>query len=264
MESGSNLIRDFSLGRHIHSAIGIFSSNDYNGAYQLIRRLSLDSNNVFGRSLVVEVNDDEVEIPVIARRHFEELIFEDLTHPGTMKTKKIILPLYNNAEDINRRAFNSTLSEWFACTSYGTRLRKIITGKGDVYYGGKGIIFDESYTPLLLCTLTAKKVPEDIGNIMVYYRSVCHVSPKVFIEPDKLVNKGIIKRLIPCYTTEDINFPTSKSSFRSNPENRKVKVIVDNFDKFFIKPVKPTPSTCSDDALNKCLIDNIDDIMRLI
>ena len=132
-----------------------------------------------------------------------------------------------------------------------------------MYYGGNGIIFDESYAPLLLCTLTARKVhTEEGGNNMVYYRPVCHVSPKVFLESDKLINKGIIKKLIPFYTSRGVSFPNYK--FGSNPESKKVKVVVDNFDKFFIEPIKPTPSATTNDALNECLIDNMDDIMMLI
>ena len=38
----------------------------------------------------------------------------------------------------------------------------------------------------------------------------------------------------------------------------------DNFDKFFIEPIKPTPSACFNDTLNECLIDNIEDIMMLL
>ena len=47
-------------------------------------------------------------------------------------------------------------------------------------------------------------------------------------------------------------------------DTSKVKVVVDNFDKFFIEPIKPTPSATTNDALNECLIDNMDDIMMLI
>ena len=97
---------------------------------------------------------------------------------------------------------------------------------------------------------------------MVYYRPVCHVSPKVFLESDKLINKGIIKKLIPFYTSEEVSFPNCM--FGVNPESKKVKVVVDNFDKFFIEPIKPTPSAITNDALNECLIDNMDDIMMLI
>ena len=251
--------------RFVYNAIGVFRNSDSFCGRELRRELSLDSNNVFRRSLVVEVNDDEVEIPVIAREHFEKLVSDSLAYTIATKIQKIILPLYNNALDQERRTFDSIIKQLFTNVRYGERLQKITTSKGEVCYGGKGIIFDESYTPLLLCTLTAKSVhTEDNRNTMVYYRPVCHISPKVFLESDKLINKGIIKKLIPCYTNRDVDFPRGGYSFSSNPEDKRVKVIVDNFDKFFIKPVKPTLSTCPNDALNECLIDNIEDIMMLI
>lgn len=248
--------------RFAHNVMGIFNNLEYdNRPSQLEMSLSLDSNNVFRRSLVVEINNDEVEIPVIARDHFEGLI----SHSTSMGTKKIILPLYDNALSQERRTFDSIITQLFVNVGYDKRLQKITTSKGEVYYGGKGIIFDESYTPLLLCTLIARNVhTEGNNNTMVYYRPVCHVSPKVFLEPDKLINKGIIKKLIPCYTSRDINPPRSDFRFSNNIENMKVKVIVDNFNKFFVEPIKPTPSACSNDALNECLIDNINDVMMLI
>lgn len=251
--------------RFVYNVMGVFDNNESDNPDQLEMSLSLDSNNVFRRSLVIEVNNDEVEIPVIARRHFEKVVSDNLAHPIIMGVKKIILPLYDNTPSQERRTFDSIMVQLFTNVGYGKRLQKIITNKGEVYYGGKGIIFDESYTPLLLCTLTARSVhTENNGNTMVYYRPVCHVSPKVFLEPDKLINKGIIKKLIPCYISRNISLPRNNYNFRNDLEDRKVKVIVDNFNKFFIEPIKPTPSTCSNDALNECLIDNIDDIMMLI
>ena len=245
--------------------MGVFNSIEYGNPDKLERHLSLDSNNVFKKSLIIDVNDNEIEIPVIAREHFEGLISDNMTYPTIMGIKRIILPLYDNTPSQERSTFNSIIAQLFTNVGYGQRLQKITTNKGEVCYGGKGIIFDESYTPLLLCTLTARSVhTEDNGNTMVYYRPVCHVSPKVFLESDKLINKGIIKKLIPYYTNRDINPPRSNYNFSSNLEDRKVKVIVDDFNKFFIEPIKPTPSTCSNDALNECLIDNMDDIMMLI
>ena len=255
---------EFNL-RFTYRVMGVFNSIEYGNPDKLERHLSLDSNNVFRKSLVIEVNNDEIEIPVIAREHFEGLISDNMTYPTIMGIKRIILPLYDNTPSQERSTFNSIIAQLFTNVGYGQRLQKITTNKGEVCYGGKGIIFDESYTPLLLCTLTARSVhTEDNGNTMVYYRPVCHVSPKVFLESDKLINKGIIKKLIPYYTNRDISFPRSNYSFSGNPEDRKVKVIVDDFNKFFIEPIKPTPSTCSNDALNECLIDNIDDIMMLV
>lgn len=251
--------------RFAYSIIGVFSSSESDNPTHLEENLSLDSNNVFRKSLVIEVNNNEVEIPVIAREHFEKLVSDNMAYPAIMGIRRIILPLYDNAPSQERRTFDSIIARLFTDVGYGKRLQKINTNKGEVYYGGKGIIFDESYTPLLLCTLTARSVyTEDNGNTMVYYRPVCHVSPKVFLESDKLINKGIIRKLIPYYTSRDINFPRNNYSFSSNPEDRKVKVIVDSLDKFFVEPVKPTPSAYANDALNECLIDNIDDIMMLI
>ena len=251
--------------RFVINVMSVFSIGELGNPNHLEMSLSLDSNNVFRKSLVIEVNNDEVEIPVIAREHFEELISDNMTHPTIMGIKRIILPLYDNTPSQERSTFNSIIAQLFTNVEYGQRLQKITTNKGEVCYGGKGIIFDESYTPLLLCTLTAKSVhTEDNGNTMVYYRPVCHVSPKVFLESNKLINKGIIKKLIPYYTNKDINPPRSNYNFSSNLEDRKVKVIVDDFNKFFIEPIKPTPSACSNDVLNECLIDNMDDIMMLI
>ena len=252
---------EFSI-RFAHGVRSVFNSSDCNNPTQLERELSLDSNNVFRRSLIIEVND-EMEIPVIAREHFEDLVLEKINYPLTVGTKRIILPLYDNASSQERRTFDSIIMQMFNNVRFDMRLQKITTSKGEVYYGGKGIIFDESYAPLLLCTLTARKVhTEEGGNSMVYYRPICHVSPKVFLESDKLINKGIIKKLIPFYTSKEVSFPNYK--FGVNPESNKVKVVVDNFDKFFIEPIKPTPSAITNDALNECLIDNMDDIMMLI
>ena len=253
---------EFSI-RFAHGVRSVFNSSNYdNPTAQLERELSLDSNNVFRRSLIIEVND-EIEIPVIAREHFEDLVLEKINYPLAVGTKRIILPLYDNAPSQERRTFDSIIMQMFNNVRFDMRLQKITTSKDEVYYGGKGIIFDESYAPLLLCTLAARKVhTEESGNSMVYYRPVCHVSPKVFLESDKLINKGIIKKLIPFYTSEEVSFPNY--TFGVNPESKKVKVVVDNFDKFFIEPIKPTPSAITNDALNECLIDNMDDIMMLI
>ena len=252
---------EFSI-RFAHGVRSVFNSSECNNPTQLERELSLDSNNVFRRSLIIEVND-EMEIPVIAREHFEDLVLEKINYPLAVGTKRIILPLYDNAPSQERRTFDSIIMQMFNNVRFDMRLQKITTSKDEVYYGGKGIIFDESYAPLLLCTLAARKVhTEESGNSMVYYRPVCHVSPKVFLESDKLINKGIIKKLIPFYTSEEVRFPDCM--FGVNPESKKVKVVVDNFDKFFIEPIKPTPSAITNDALNECLIDNMDDIMMLI
>ena len=78
--------------RFVYNVTGVFRSVDGFQGSELRRELSLDSNNVFRRSLVVEVNDDEIEIPVIAREHFEKLVSDNLIYPITTRIQRIILP----------------------------------------------------------------------------------------------------------------------------------------------------------------------------
>lgn len=247
--------------RFVSFASQVFWYKEHYGTpYQLSDSLTLDSNNVFSRSIIVDLNKDEIELPVIAIRHFEEAAGSSII--PSISVEKVILPLYNNAYDQSRRTFDTIMAQFFANTSYEGRLLKITTNKGEVYYGGKGIIFDGNYNPLLLCTLKARRVVTENEKYTAYYRPVCYVSPRVFEEPNTIVNKGIIKKLIPFYTSHNMDFPLGL--FRDKAEDRKVQVVIDNFDRFFVKPVKPSPSTCSNELLNQCLIDNIEDIMMLI
>jgi hypothetical protein len=220
--------------------------------------LTLDTNNVYRLNLIVDLKEDEVEIPVIAREHFESYIYNKLMFNHYSNVEKIILPLYANSGNQNRKTFDTIVCQFFS-TNYIRRLQKITTGKGDVYYGGKGVILDGDFNPLLLCTLLAKIVPAQ--KKAVHYRPICYIHPKVFEDTTKLINKGIINKIIPFYTSRNIIGPLSRAAFQTYYDDTKVKVIVDKFDSFFTKPVEPTPSSCSNELLNECLVDNIEDIM---
>lgn len=250
--------------RFVSFASQVFWYKEHYGTpYSLSDSLTLDSNNVFSRSIIVDLNKDEIELPVIAIRHFEEAAGSSII--PSFSVEKVILPLYNNTYDQSRRTFDTIMAQFFANTSYESRLLKIITNKGEVYYGGKGIILDGNFNPLLLCTLLARIVKEEERDVLTYYRPVCHINPKVFIESDKLVNKGIIKKLIPYYSNYDTCFPrVVRRTVNNDPESEKVKVIIDDFSHLFVEPVKPTPSSCSNESLNQCLVDNVEDILALI
>lgn len=230
--------------------------------------ITLDSNNMFSKSLVVDTTGDNIEIPSIARTYYENIIRDNLIH-SNIRVERIILPLYTNGNSQSRRTFNGIMRGFFCEPLFNQRVLKVTTNKGDTYYGGYGLILDEEFNPLLMCGLKARKVISERGGDaevvhIQYYRTVCHVSPIVFTEPNKLINKGIIKKLIPLYTTMDIHFPNVSVGTSNSPDSRKVEVIIDDFSKFFISPIVPTPSKCSNDTLNKCLNDNIEDILYLI
>ena len=252
--------------RFRRDALNVFCASDgSNYGNSLVDSLSLDTNNVYKLNLVVDITKDEIEIPVVARTHFESVIYSKLLGDCN-NVEKLILPLYDNSRSQSRRTFDSILRQIFCNTHYNERLQKIVTNKGDIYYGGKGIILDENFNPLLMCTLLTKIIDYDeVGKRSLYYRPICYVHPKVFEEPTKLINKGIITKLIPFYSNTEINSPVNYNSvFINGYESKKVKIIIDSFDRFFVRPVKPAPSTCSNEVLNECLVDNIEDIMMLL
>lgn len=240
----------------------------YNSTLRIGEMVTHDKNNVFSKSIIVDITKDDIEIPAITRAFYESLFQYTLIHTN-IKIEKIILPLYTNSRDRNLRTFNGIIKEAFCDTNINLRLRKIITSKNEIYYVGFGIILDENYNPLLMNSIRSRKVvTEDDEGIKVpcmeYYRAICRVSPVVFTEPGKLINKGIIKKLIPLYTTTDTIFPSSNYNILSNPDSKKVEVIIDDFSKFFITPITPTPSEYINVTLNKCLNDNIEEVLALI
>lgn len=256
----------------IHDANSVFTSYD-NGSSedQLIKELSLENNNVFNRFLVTKVGSDEIEVPVIAREHIEQAVSDVMSpHTGASRIQTVVLPLYENSVPQERRTFDSFIRQFFVTTSYSRRLQKITSNKGEVYYGGKGLIFDGRYNPLIMCTLKARKQVQESGTFrMAYFKPVIYVNPIVFTEPDKLINKGIIKKIIPYYTGRGISFPNTRYSLfcidsENNQESRKAMVIIDNPDRFFVKPTVPKPQSCTTESLNECLVNNIDDILAML
>lgn len=254
----------------IRNANNVFLLHDRNsGEDQLIRELSLENNNVFNRYLITKVNGDEIEVPMIAREHIEQIISDNMSpFSGTLSVHTIILPLYENSMPQERRTFDSFIRQFFTTTDYVRRLQKITSNKGEVYYGGRGLIFDDRYNPLMVCTLKARKVQVDGTFKVAYFRPIVYINPIVFTESDKLINKGIIKKIIPYYTGRGIIFPDSRyDTFYSdlaNEENKKAVVIIDNPDRFFVKPTVPKPQSCTTESLNECLVNNIDDILAML
>lgn len=254
---------EFSI-RFKRDLANIFYLGENNASSTLRGELSLDSNNVFRKNLIVDLEGEELEIPVIARIHCETILTsllreEKITPEMPQQVQKIVLPLYDNTYSITKRTFDSIIRQFFAGVRFSDRLQKITTAKGEVYYGGKGIILDKDLAPILLCTLKARKGYGEYMNTITYYRPVCHISPKVFTESTSLMNKGIIKRVIPFYTTENVTLPDTYMC-RCATRSSTVEIIIDDFSRFFVEPVKPTPSTCSNEILNQCLVDNLDDI----
>lgn len=124
-----------------------------------------------------------------------------------------------------RRTADSIFKYFFSPSRHGysnyVGLKKAETSKGEVYYGAPGLILDHNFEPIVI------GISEYTGDGVVkkFERHVLKVNPNVFLS-DGLLEKAIIKKLIPFYTRYDV-------------EGRTVRVEVDNISKYIVKPVPP-------------------------
>lgn len=100
-------------------------------------------------------------------------------------------------------------------------LKKAVTGKGEVYYGAPGLVLDSNFKPIMIGISEYMGSPDRIS----FSRCVLKVSPEVFIS-EGLLEKAIIKRIIPFYTEHNINGNT-------------VRIEIDDINEYVVKPVPP-------------------------
>ena len=224
---------------------------------------TLDNHNAFNRLFVIDVSSDEIEVPVFAKSAVESVVRDKLELPYVSHVNKIIIPMYVNTYTQSRRTADSIVGEFFSGVDFNRRLQKVITNKGEVYYGGKGIILDKDFNILLLCTLACRRMEYGGRQVMSYYKPIIHVSPQVFLRGEGLIDKSILKKIIPFYVSQNIGPVYTNPYFVSDiPEGTKPQILIDDVSKLIENPVKPTPQKCSDDVLNQILADNADDVLN--
>ena len=100
-------------------------------------------------------------------------------------------------------------------------------------------------------------------QVMSYYKPIIHVSPQVFLRSKGMIDKSILKKIIPFYVSQNIDSVYTNPGFVSNiPEGTKPQILIDDVSKLIENPVKPTPQKYSDDMLNQILVDYADDVLN--
>lgn len=145
------------------------------------------------------------------------------------------------------------------------------TTAGHYYYGIPGIILDEDKEPLLIMTLEInyEQDPNRKEGVFEFtpIRYICHISPNVFTHQDRLVEKTIIKKIIPFCSTktierEDICRNPAYSDHRPSILGTTIKVVIDDCSSFTVKPIPPSPSVDTNKVLNELVKDNVSEIVN--
>lgn len=216
---------------------------------------------IFEKSLAVDLNDKNLEIPVFSISRTLDIIrkldSDQVKTPGF--NGKIIIPIHRY--DLGTSTVRTFTQFMAQSIDYYHFLKRVEISNGSIYYSGRGIILDKDFNPLLLCTIVLST--DTIGNPgkAVIKKIICHVSPRVFQNSKTVINRGIIQKLIPACLTED--FTTLRSNY--TPEfTGHARVIIDNFDYFFVSPRVPIPSPNIQESLNDCLVNNIPEILNTV
>lgn len=188
------------------------------------------------------------------------------------KYSSLVMPIASFSTAIPRRLIRGILSDFVNPTTLrraGFAYCK--TTANDYYYGIPGIILDADKKPLLVLTLEInyEQIPGRVDEMLAFtpVRCICHVSPSVFINPDKLVEKTIIKKIIPFCSTKviergDIYRNSAYSDSRPFILGTTIKVVIDDCSNFTVKPIPPSPSVNINQVLNELVKNNISSIVN--
>lgn len=233
--------------------------------------LAFENNNVFNLFLRVDISGPEIDVPLMCKYKVEEGLSSNYNQPNSLK--EMAVALFENSYPQSRRTANA-IFKTLQMNDTRDRLMKITTNNGEVYYGGNGYILDKDYNLLILYTLHGV-IGED--GILHYKTGRIYVNPKVFVS-NGLVEKGIIKTVIPAFvqegimvtnnigvTAQDINTIIRNSNgfvtqvIKPLPEI----IVADVTDRFIVRPKKPTPSTFNNDAMNDYLLEHLDEVVKM-
>jgi hypothetical protein len=147
--------------------------------------------------------EDEIFIPVINKYAFFNKIYQGLIE----KNKETItiacpLPITGSGE----KCTGTSIIEYLLKTRVNKGLTEVTTKRGDVFYGGAGILLNSRKDILIIFGYTSKIVNNKIKLTGIKG----YISPLVFLSND-IVCKAIIKNVIPCVSTNLI--ATHKSNF---------------------------------------------------
>lgn len=176
--------------------------------------INYDNNNVYNVSLKVDLSRPEIIIPMTLKYIINNTlrgeyigVEEGIKSLDEIKSLQFIYPLINIMPTENKRTFNSIFRTLLS-SNYNSRLVKVKTSKGEIYYGAPGIVLDEEYNVLLLMAMKATLEEHNL----LYHEPILYINPSVFINKD-LVSKNIISNIVPYFIENKVNLIDSSINY---------------------------------------------------
>lgn len=194
-------------------------------------------NAWFNKYIFVNLQQNSIEVPAFLK--WQALFaYQE-------KFNSICLPLCSSIALDHKRYIRTILNAFSRELIGGVQ-----TANGDVYYGYPGVIFNKDLEPLMMITLKI-----NISNpVYDIERAICRVSPLVFKDSKKIVEKTIIKKVIPyCLNNKAIDpqmnyFSSIHTNTTNDYLNRNIQVIIDDCSDFVYEVTAPNGNFSQDKA----------------
>lgn len=201
-------------------------------------------------------NAEALEVP--------DFVTYNLAHWLTRGYSLISYYLSSMSVPTSRRLVRGALSD-FMQSAFRRHFASVLMTNGRKYHGAPGAIFDADFNLLFLMTTTVStQYIEDRGRRVSFLRHNCRVAPEVFAHQDSIIEKTIIKKMIPyCAThiTEPRDYPSLFSGEGSEHRifGTPIRIIVEDINPLFIRRiVAPTISSFTPEAVHSILSKNIE------
>lgn len=206
----------------------------------------LEEHDILNGYICTDVNHTgSFEVPMAMLPYLETVLVQP-----KIKWKQIAMPLYYDRNTVTKNTSDAIIRCFFLETPAGNeRLSKVTTKKGEVYYGGNGMIFDQHMEPLVLYTATVTGMtPVILARRPMRVKAIIsafnvRVSPQVLLK-DSTLKKSIISKAIPSLVSS--RFASMRGVASGKPITP--KIVIEDLSEWIKKPAKVgSPQTFQED-----------------
>lgn len=186
---------------------------------------------------------------------------------GGVETISYILARQPNGMRTQRRLVRGAFSDFNRAYSYGG-ISEVTMSNGTQYYGLPGAIFDSHFNLLMLMSSKIDIRRNEEDRVIAYIlQHICRLSPAVFQRQDNIIEKTIIKKVIPFCASHEITpyeYPCIPDCYDCTEVTGKtISVFIDDAinEKFIRRIVPPRISDFTEENIHKILVRNAKEIL---
>lgn len=208
----------------------------------------------------IPINGQAFEVPLFAMSSFNRILEGGVSADVITVYIKTIgnVPRYKSVDRYMRDIL---------VNRYSSKLIVLKVAQGNetiTYYGTAGAVFDEHFSPIMLCTWKIEKIFHDgLGYRFKFIRPILYIEPSIFLTKKDPMEKYIVNKIFPeCLKLELSDYRTFNCiNFPEESNGLTVKVEVDKMPFNTRKVSVPSISTTNQQLLQAAL-DHIDELIQ--